>query len=242
MTAVVVHGDCLEADLPATAPALVYADPPFGSGGTRIGKAGGYDDRLTGPEYEAWLIPRLRRWASTVSDGWFCLHHDPVAVMPIVAALTPDLGAPFGVVTWQDAWVSGFRSRATAFWPRVHDSLVFWRFGSGMFSPTLEPAPASYRRRGGGGATDRPVGDVWVGPWSPGHLSFSGEKVGWPDQKPLALLERVIAATTMPGDLVVDPFCGSGSTLVAACAAGRSAYGVELTADGVAVARGRLDS
>jgi DNA modification methylase len=49
----------------------------------------------------------------------------------------------------------------------------------------------------------------------------AGERAGYPTQKPLALLERVIAATTDPGALVLDPFVGSGTTAVAAQRLGR---------------------
>lgn len=223
----VVIGDCLTVPMPATPPALVYADPPFGSGVTRQGKACGYDDHLTGEAYIDWLLPRLCRWADTIETGWLCLHHDPLVGIDVAAALQPHYGKPYGIVAWQDAWVSGFRSRAASFWPRVHDTLTFWKFGDAPFFPTVEAAPSDYKRRGGGGGTERSLGDLWVGPWSPGHLSFSKEKVGWPDQKPLALLGRVIEATTRPGQLVVDPFCGSGTTVVAALMQGRDAVGVE---------------
>ncbi len=44
----------------------------------------------------------------------------------------------------------------------------------------------------------------------------SAERLGYPTQKPLALLERIIKASSNPGDLVLDPFCGCGTTIDAA--------------------------
>ena len=55
----------------------------------------------------------------------------------------------------------------------------------------------------------------------------SGERVGYPTQKPLALIERIIASSSDPGDLVLDPFCGSGTTLVAAAGMGRRSIGID---------------
>lgn len=59
-------------------------------------------------------------------------------------------------------------------------------------------------------------------------------------QKPLKLMKALIELTTQPGQLVLDPFCGSGSTLVAAKAAGRNYLGFELDAESVRIARRRL--
>ena len=61
-----------------------------------------------------------------------------------------------------------------------------------------------------------------------------------PTQKPLALLERVIRASTNPGDLVLDPFMGSGTTVTAAAKLGRRAVGVEFDEAYIALATKRL--
>jgi site-specific DNA-methyltransferase (adenine-specific) len=78
---------------------------------------------------------------------------------------------------------------------------------------------------------------VWAVP-TPGP----GEKLHGrhPTQKPLALLERVLEASAAPGDLVLDPFCGSGTTGVAARQAGCRFLGVERDPAYVALAARRL--
>lgn len=63
---------------------------------------------------------------------------------------------------------------------------------------------------------------------------------GHPTAKPLPILETIIKRFTAPGDVVIDPFMGSGSTLVAAQNTGRDAHGVDLNPDYVALARERL--
>jgi DNA modification methylase len=71
--------------------------------------------------------------------------------------------------------------------------------------------------------------------------SHSEERVGFETQKPVALLDRIIAASSTPGDLVLDPFCGSGTTLVAAERAARRWIGMDssLLACSMALARVR---
>lgn len=73
----------------------------------------------------------------------------------------------------------------------------------------------------------KPFGDVWsdIAPIN----SQAAERLGYPTQKPLALLDRIIALTTDPGDVVLDPFCGCGTTVDAAQKAGRRWIGIDIT-------------
>ena len=67
-----------------------------------------------------------------------------------------------------------------------------------------------------------------------------GERLGWATQKPLALLERIIELSTNPGDIVLDPFCGCGTALVAAQKLDRRWIGIDVTYLAIAVMRARL--
>ncbi len=83
-----------------------------------------------------------------------------------------------------------------------------------------------------------PVTNVWtdIAPIN----SQAKERIGWGTQKPVALLCRIIAASTNKGDLVLDPFCGCGSALDAAESLGRRWAGIDITWYAMAVMKARL--
>ena len=66
------------------------------------------------------------------------------------------------------------------------------------------------------------------------------ERLGYPTQKPIALIERIIKASSNPGDLVLDPFCGCGTTTHAAEKHGRRWVGVDISAFAVELIRDRI--
>jgi DNA modification methylase len=70
--------------------------------------------------------------------------------------------------------------------------------------------------------------------------SQAQERLGYPTQKPLALLERILLASSNPGDVVLDPFCGCGTTIAAAQRLGRRWLGIDITHLAVSLIRSRL--
>ncbi len=70
--------------------------------------------------------------------------------------------------------------------------------------------------------------------------AMAAERLGYPTQKPVALLERIIGASSNPGDTVLDPFCGCGTTIVAAQRLGRKWVGVDVTHLAITLVRSRL--
>src|SRR6185503_7235299 len=92
-------------------------------------------------------------------------------------------------------------------------------------SKTAEPTPGA------------PLGDVWdIGIVAP----VARERTGYPTQKPEALLRRLIEACTEPGDWVVDPYCGSGTTLAVCKQIGRRAIGIDSSVQALKTSRKRL--
>lgn len=83
-----------------------------------------------------------------------------------------------------------------------------------------------------------PLGDVWeIGIVAP----VAKERTGYPTQKPEALLQRWIDSCTNEGDLVLDPYMGSGTTLSVATKCGRRAIGIDMGIESHAVTRARLE-
>jgi|SRR5580698_2753927 hypothetical protein len=80
--------------------------------------------------------------------------------------------------------------------------------------------------------------DVWtdLGPIS----SQAGERLGYPTQKPLSLLERIVASSSDEGDIVLDPFCGCGTTIHAAQKLGRRWIGIDVTHLAISLIEKRL--
>ncbi len=70
--------------------------------------------------------------------------------------------------------------------------------------------------------------------------SSAAEALGYPTQKPVALLERIISASSNPYDVVLDPFCGCGTTIAAAQAQGRSWIGIDITHLAINLIKNRL--
>ena len=68
----------------------------------------------------------------------------------------------------------------------------------------------------------------------------SAERLGYPTQKPVALLERIIEASSNPGGVVLDPFCGCGTTIAAAQALGRPWIGIDITHLAITLIKHRL--
>ena len=215
----------------------------------------GEGDRLA---YLTMLAPRLAALPRVLRPtGSLVVHVDPSTSHYVKVLLDALLGpgAFRNEIVWRyRRWPT--RSRALQ---RMHDVLLLYAVGPAPKFHALygyEPLAASTlatfgqrrqkadfssgRRRPGtveAVSPGPPLSDVW----EIGVVAPSGkERVGWPTQKPLALLERLILATTDPGDRVLEPFCGSGTTLVAAARLGRDFVGIDASADALALARARL--
>ena len=83
-----------------------------------------------------------------------------------------------------------------------------------------------------------PLGDVWSIPFLNPKAK---ERTGYPTQKPILLLERIIELVTEPDDLVLDPFCGSGTSMVAAKLLGRKGIGIDISEEACALSKRRIE-
>ena len=133
------------------------------------------------------------------------------------------------------------------YWPRKHDTLFFYlKSDSYAHNPIQErifydkPFFTEQVDEEGRYFADVYVRDIWddVKP----IINVSNERIGYPTQKPLALLERIIKASSNPGDLVLDPFCGCGTAADAAAMLGRKYLGIDISGIAVRVMQQRLGS
>lgn len=83
-----------------------------------------------------------------------------------------------------------------------------------------------------------PLSDVWEIPFLNPKAK---ERTGYPTQKPIELLEQIIAISTDEGDLILDPFCGSGTTLVSAKLMNRNYIGMDISKEAVELSHSRLE-
>lgn len=209
--------------------AMVYLDPPYGHGT--------FGDIDIG--WISSLVTEGRRIVG--ATGIVYLHGDPQLLWAI-AATQP---APRGVIAWKNGWVSGFKSRSTKFWPRQYQQIAGWAGDEWRLRPVPRPAE-DYRGVSRADSPNRKANtksfvysDWWETPNPVDQMSWSKEKLHYPTQKPLGLLERLILGSTDLDGLVLDPTCGSGTSLVAAVRVGRRASGADISPEAIAIVGGR---
>lgn len=200
---------------------MVYFDPPFGHGAYPDAKQEWIDQCLD----ECWRVCR----------GIVYFHCDSKLLFKCRLPV-----APRGVICWKNGWVSGFKSRSTKFWPKNHQWIVGMAQEDWRWVRVGREVPKDYKRRGGGGGGGHVVSDLWTDINPVDQMSFSKEKVGYKTQKPLALLERLISGSAKPGQILIDPTCGSGTSLVAAKKAGLRYFGCDSNPLAVETTRKRL--
>ncbi len=194
-----------------------------------------------------WELKRVLK-----ETGSIYLHCDPTAshYLKIV------MDQVFGVknlkreIVWNTSDVSGFKSQAKN-WIRGHDTILFYtKSNKFTFEKLYLPHKEEYIKRfrkidedGRRYRDDRPgkrrqyldetpgrlISDVWSDIDSFQRRSTSKEYLGYETQKPLALLERIMEASSNEGDIILDPFCGCGTTVAAAEKLGRKWIGIDIT-------------
>lgn len=231
----IIQGDCLDVlrSMPEGIADLVYMDPPFNTGRRHEQSNGSFDDRFADARaYLEFLRPRIEQSIRALhKDGSILLHCDWRASHHLRLMLDDQLG-PAGFVNHL-IWQYGLGGSSPRSFARKHDDIFFYAKSSEyFFDPPMVPATSARMRGRVKKATD--VIDI------PSINNMAGERCGYPTQKPLALLDLLVNACCPPEGLVLDPFCGSGTTCVAAARSGRRYFGIDVSAAAIAVARSRL--
>ncbi len=126
-------------------------------------------------------------------------------------------------IIWRMGWVSGYKTMANN-WIRNHDTILYYTkdYKAFTFNKEWIPYPPDYERWGGRKkGQGLAIEDIWgihVGEQmnSLSVISFANENLGYPTQKSESLLNRILKASSNEGDLVLDCFCGSGTTAAVA--------------------------
>lgn len=245
---------------------LIYIDPPFDSkaeykkaiklrgrtaeSDTSTFEEKQYGDIWTNDEYLQFMYERLILCRELLSDtGSIYVHMDEKRSHYVKIILDEVFGSNNfrREIVWRIGWISGYKSKANQ-WIRNHDIILYYtKTSSSVFNKEYIPYPNDYRRRDGSAPQGQgyPIEDTWNCSDldtmnSIQIMSFSSEKVGYPTQKNENLLERIIKASSNPGDIVFDCFMGSGTTQAVAMKLGRRFIGADINVGAVHTTTKRL--
>ena len=245
---------------------LIYIDPPFNTGrsqqrskettrrndeGDRVGFKGkryetvksqvlSYDDQFV--DYWAFLEPRLQEAHRLLKPtGTLYLHLD-YRESHYAKVLLDSLFGPENFLN-EIIWAYDYGGKSKSRWPAKHDTiLVFVKDPKQYYfdSETVDREPYMAP----GLVTEEKVAkgklptDVW---WHTIVSPTGKEKTGYPTQKPIGILRRIIQASSKEGDVVLDFFAGSGTTGVVANMLGRRFVLVDQNPEALEVIQQRLD-
>lgn len=268
----VVVGDCLDclAAIADESVDLIYLDPPFFTQkaqklSSKAGKTYSFNDSWDSQEaYVAFITQRLIELSRVLKPtGSIFLHCDTNASH----LLRGGMDSVFGVDNFRSEiiWTYKRWSNSKRGLLNAHQTILYYsktrhyKFNEQYvdYSPTTnldqilqermrdERNKAVYKTDEQGNVITSkekrgvPMSDVWDIPFLNPKAK---ERTGYPTQKPISLLMRILEIASDPGDLVLDPFCGSGTTLVAAALCGRHAIGFDISEEAVALTESRLAS
>lgn len=212
---------------------LIIADPPY-----NLGKDYGNNlDMKAWHEYEiftkAWLTQAIRILKTT---GSIYVFMGVRFISKLFIIMENEFNLNFnGWITWHYTQGMG---RKNGFSPRHEDILYFTKSRKFTFNLDAIRVPQKYYRERNNMAGANP-GDVWQF----SHVHYcSAERVEHPTQKPEALVERMIKASSNVGNLILDPFLGSGTTCKVAEILNRYWLGIDINPEYIIISQKRLNS
>jgi site-specific DNA-methyltransferase (adenine-specific) len=261
------HGDnlAITAAFPAGSFDLIYVDPPFNTGrsqtrtrikteraevGDRTGFQGrSYRTTVVGKssyadvfdDYMAFLVPRLEEAHRLLKpQGSFFLHLDYREVHYAKVALDQIFGRDSFIN--EIIWAYDYGARATNRWSPKHDTILWYAKDPKHYCfnydeidriPYMAPSLVGEEKA----ARGKTPTDAW---WHTIVSPNGKEKTGYPTQKPLGVLTRIVRVHSRPGDRLLDFFAGSGSFGEAGASFGRDVVLVDESAEAIAVMRRRF--
>ncbi len=263
----VLLGDNLQVlqQLPSACVQLIYIDPPFNTGklqqrtqlrtrrsanGDRTGFQGRrYETVSVGTQafgdvfddFLAFLEPRLREAHRVLAPAGTLYFHIDYREVHYCKVLLDQI---FGRSNFLNEiiWAYDYGARATKRWPAKHDNILMYVKDAKRYHfDTAAVARIAYMAPALVGPEKAARGKLPTDTWWHTIVSPTGkEKTGYPTQKPLGVLRRILQASSRPGDLVLDFFAGSGTTGAAALELGRSFLLVDSNPQALRVMRKRF--
>ena len=248
---------------------MIYLDPPFFTQkNQKLSSANGTEYEFcdiwnSRNEYLNYIEERLAEMKRVLkSDGNLFLHCDTSASHYLRIILDKVFGENlfrseiiWSYKRWSNSQKKLLPAHQTIFW---YSKTANYKFNTlyGDYSPTTNidqllqerernsTGKAVYKRDINGEVIPAkekkgvPISDVWEIPFLNPKAK---ERTGYPTQKPIELLDRIIKISTDENDIVLDPFCGSGTTLVSAKLLGRNYIGIDISPDAIKLSQSRLD-
>ncbi len=205
--------------------------------------------------YLSMMSPRLLEMKRVLKNtGSIYLHCDPTASHYLKLLMD----AVFGTANFRNeiVWHYPSMSRTNKDFPRKHDTIFrysmsdVWTFNWEQILIPYAESTISRAVYGGAGFEGKEgkkqyltkSGKIPDTVWDIPHIKSKNESVGYPTQKPEKLLERIIKASSNKGDVVLDPFCGCGSSVAVSQKLGRRWIGVDITYLAIDVISKRLEA
>ena len=252
-TDIIYHGDCIDIlhrKVEANSIDLIFADPPYNLSGNGLewkgNKTGGdwymvnaYWDKMTPPEYMRFTSEWIDACNSVLKDKGSiyiaCSYHNIGEVMIVLKQLKYKIN---NIITWYKTNAMPNMTRRVF----THSTeFVIWAVkGAGwIFNyETIKEINPEKQKDG----SPKQMRDLWQFPLVQGKERLRGDngRALHPTQKPEEMLKRIILASSQKGDIVLDPFLGSGTTAYVAKKYGRRWIGIEQDKMYVKFARQRM--
>jgi site-specific DNA-methyltransferase (adenine-specific) len=258
----IILGDCLDVlvEIPDNFVDLIYIDPPFYS----QEDYGDFNDKWNVIEdYLNFMILKLKEMYRILKiTGSFYLQCDYHASHYLKIELDKIFGYDNfrSEIIWNANSISGFKSQRKG-WIRNHDTILYYVKSNNftfnkIYLPYSKKYYHKYRNKDENGRLyalsngrriylderkGLPISDVWDDIISYQTRTRSKEYIGYPTQKPNKLLERIIRASSNKNDIIIDCFCGSGTTLVIAKKLNRKYIGIDINEKAVNLSKKRLN-
>lgn len=256
-------------EIPQDSVDLIYLDPPFFTGKVFQGISKDSLERyffkdtwVSSEQYKSFLSERLKLCKKALKHSGSIFVHCDRNATHIVRDLLDDI---FGKENFQSEIIWHYKrwSNSKKGLLNQHQNILFYSKSNNFkwnetfvdYSATTNVDQILQKRQRnkvgvsvyatdlngeiihGGAKKGVPLGDVWEIPFLNPKAK---ERTGYPTQKPLILLEKIIELVTEEGDTVLDPFCGSGTTLVAAKFLKRNYIGMDISKEASELAKKRL--